>query len=166
MSRLTHGHHNAMWVRIVNVIVMPIKRCFDSQRSDTKHKQPTQTSDPKYVVTEVSRMTDYREFYLHWSIHSIWYVITWIVHCANDTEDRLRPDVFICDSLSPDQNRQSQTRSIMDHRTPSWCHRCHNHPTQSIFMDCSQSAVSCFYLIELEDFIFCHVLISTLWWKW
>ena len=58
MSQLTHGHHNAMWVRIVNGFVMPIKRCFDARDAT----QNTDSSDPKYVVTQVTIENDWLYF--------------------------------------------------------------------------------------------------------
>ena len=112
MSPLTHGHHNAMWVRIVNGFVMPIviliKRCFDTNRDAT---QNTDSSDPKYVVTQVTIEND-------WLIFTESFTYTEVSTVSGMWSDGLciylergpiilRPDVFICDSLSPDQNRQS-----------------------------------------------------------
>ena len=51
---------NAMWVRIVDVIVMPIKRCFDigdgTQNTNSRHSPVTQNM---FWQKSLSRMTDY-----------------------------------------------------------------------------------------------------------
>ena len=101
MWQLTHGHHNAMWVRIVNGFVMPIKRCFDTRDAT----QNTDSSDPKYVVTQVTIENDWlffgeRRFLptLKYRLLSIWYVITWIVHIYLAIilrTDFSKPDVFV-----------------------------------------------------------------------
>ena len=109
------------------------------------------------------------EFYLHWSI--CYLVIIGL--CSHQTLAMIprEPDVFICDSLSPDQNRRIDKQDpseITDEQSePGWhSHRCVNHPSHWS----SKSPTPCFLLTinEITEkifFIFCHMLISTLWWK-
>ena len=160
--RCESGLWMSLWCRSKDVLISEI---------DTKHKQPTKSSDPKYVLTEVSIEDDwlYASFTYTEVSTGIWYVIAWIVHwsCnANDTGDRLRPDVFICDSLSSDQIRQSQTRSIMSQRHPVRPGLTYTPMSQMspIITQCLDAIVLAD--IKLAAFIFCHVLISTLGWKW
>ena len=126
IMRCESGLWMSLWCRSKDVLV-----------SEMGYK--TQTADivqwPK-ICCDSSHYREWLivgEFYLHWSL--LWYLVWDHMDCVhwssngNDTEDRLKPDVFICDSLSTDQNRQSQTRSIMsrDTQLEPGCHilRCH-----------------------------------------
>ena len=161
---------NATWEGTV-MTVMQIKRCFDTgdatQNITSRHKLLTQNM---FWQKSLSWVTDY------WTriLPPLKYLLSGdhrIVQSSNPAMIPREPDVFICDSLSPDQNRgidkQDPSQITDEQSEPGWhSHRCVNHPSHWS----STSPMPCFLLTinEITEkifFIFCHMLISTLWWK-
>ena len=159
---------NAMWVRIV----MPIKRCFDI--GEMRHK--TQTADTIQWPKICFDRSQYREwliigeFYLHWSIH--WYLVCDRMDCAliQQWQWYRGPIEARCFYLRQSELRSEQTiTNKINHGHPvrpgvTYTPVSQMSPITSRHTQCLDAIVLA--EIKLAAFIFCHVLISTLGWKW